>query len=48
MPQLEPAYFLNQLIWGFTSIFILIYYISKYLIPRIINIHLSRLLINKL
>jgi len=48
MPQLEPAYFVNQLIWGLSTLFILIYFTSKYLIPRIVYIHLSRLLISKL
>jgi F-type H+-transporting ATPase subunit 8 len=48
MPQLVPFYFLNQIIYGYTVLLILIYVSSKYILPRILNIFLSRIFITKL
>jgi F-type H+-transporting ATPase subunit 8 len=48
MPQLVPFYFLNQIIYGYTVLLILIYVSSKFILPRILNIFLSRIFITKL
>ena len=43
MPQLVPFYFLNQIIYGYTVLLILIYVSSKFILPRILNIFLARI-----
>ena len=48
MPQLVPFYFLNQIIYGYTVLLILIYVSSKFILPRILNIFLSRIFTTKL
>ena len=48
MPQLVPFYFLNQIIYWYTVLLILIYVSSKFILPRILNIFLSRIFITKL
>lgn len=42
MPQLVPFYFLNQLFFGFISGIILLYLISKYILPLILEFKLVR------
>jgi F-type H+-transporting ATPase subunit 8 len=48
MPQLVPFYFVNQLIWGYGILLIIIYLISKIVLPRLLVIYLSRIFITKL
>lgn len=48
MPQLVPFYFLNQLTYGFIILIILLYVLSKYLLPSILNLYISRIFITKL
>nr|YP_003935034.1 ATP synthase F0 subunit 8 [Groenewaldozyma salmanticensis]ADO51058.1 ATP synthase F0 subunit 8 [Groenewaldozyma salmanticensis] len=48
MPQLEPFYFVHLLVWGFINLLIIIYLNTKYILPRILYIYLSRILISKL
>lgn len=48
MPQLVPFFFLNQIFWGYTIILIMIYLSSKFVLPRILSIYLSRIFIIKL
>lgn len=48
MPQLVPFFFLNQMFWGYLIILIIIYLSSKYVLPRILSLYLSRYFIIKL
>jgi len=48
MPQLVPFYFVNQLVYGFTLITILIILFSQYLLPKIVKLYIARLFIAKL
>lgn len=43
MPQLVPFYFMNEVVFAFSIIVIVHYVLSKYILPRIINLFLSRL-----
>lgn len=43
MPQLVPFYFMNEVVFAFSIIVIVHYILSKYILPRIINLFLSRL-----
>ncbi len=43
MPQLVPFYFMNEVVFAFSIIVIVHYILSKYVLPRIINLFLSRL-----
>lgn len=42
MPQLVPFYFLNQLIFGFASGILLLFLISKYILPLILEFKLVK------
>ena len=48
MPQLVPFFFVNQVVFAFVTLTVLIYAFSKYILPRFVRIFLSRLYINKL
>jgi len=48
MPQLVPFYFLNEVIFTFTIITIILYLSSKYILPRFVRLFLSRTFISKL
>lgn len=48
MPQLLPFYWINQLIWGYTALYLIIYFTSKYILPKLLSIYLARLFITKL
>lgn len=48
MPQLVPFFFVNQIIFGFLTLFILIYLTSKYILPRYLETYLIRSYIKKL
>lgn len=48
MPQLVPFYFVNQLIYGFGLVTILLIVFSHYVLPRLVFIYLSRIFITKL
>lgn len=43
MPQLVPFYFMNEVVFAFAIIVIVHYVLSKYILPRIINLFLSRI-----
>ena len=43
MPQLVPFYFVNEVVFAFSVIVITHYLLSKYILPRIINLFVSRL-----
>lgn len=48
MPQLVPFFFLNQMFWGYLIILIIIILSSKFVLPRVLSIYLSRMFILKL
>ncbi len=48
MPQLIPFYFLNQLSFSFLTLIILIYVLSKYILPLFTYRNVVRLYITKL
>ena len=48
MPQLIPFYFVNQLVFSFVSLFLLIYVFSKYILPLFTLQQVIRTYITKL
>ena len=48
MPQLVPFYFVNQIIFTFVILIIMIYVFSKNILPRFIRLFLTRVFISKL
>ena len=48
MPQLIPFTFLNQIIFSFTVLLILVYILSKYILPLFTFLQLIRIYITKL
>lgn len=48
MPQLVPFYFLNQLVYGFALVTILLVLFAQYFLPQILRLYVSRLFISKL
>jgi len=48
MPQLVPFYFMNQVVFAFTVIVLLVYVFSKYILPRFVRLFSTRLFISKL
>jgi F-type H+-transporting ATPase subunit 8 len=47
MPQLVPVYFINEVFFAFTVLTIIIYMLSKYILPRFVRLFLSRVFISK-
>jgi F-type H+-transporting ATPase subunit 8 len=48
MPQLVPFYFMNQVIFAFVSLVIILYVLSKYILPRFVRLFTTRMFISKL
>lgn len=48
MPQLTPFYYMNEIVFAFTVIVLVLYLLSKYILPRIVRLFLSRMFINKI
>lgn len=48
MPQLIPFYFLNQISFSFLSLLVLIYILSKYILPSFTFQQVIRMYITKL
>jgi F-type H+-transporting ATPase subunit 8 len=48
MPQLFPFYFINEIVFAFVTLTVLIYILSKYILPRFVRLFLSRTFITKL
>lgn len=48
MPQLVPFFFVNQVIFAFVLLIIMIYMFSKYILPRLVKLFLSRVYLSKL
>lgn len=43
MPQLVPFFFINQISFGFLTLFILIFICSKYILPTYLKLYISRI-----
>ena len=48
MPQLIPFFFVNQVLFNFVLLTVMIYIFSKYLLPRFVRLFKTRLHINSL
>lgn len=48
MPQLVPFYFMNQIIFAFLILVLMIYIFSKNILPRFVRLFLTRVFISKL
>jgi len=48
MPQLVPFYFINQVIFAFLVLMLMIYIFSKNILPRFVRLFLTRIFISKL
>jgi F-type H+-transporting ATPase subunit 8 len=48
MPQLVPFFFVNQVVFTFTALVIMIYLSSKYILPKFVRTYLSRIYISKI
>lgn len=48
MPQLVPFFFINQVVFAFATLVLLIYIFSKYILPRFVRLFATRLFISKL
>lgn len=47
MPQLVPFYFINQVTFTFAIILVMLYIMSKYILPKMVSLYLTRISINK-
>lgn len=43
MPQLTPFYFVNEIVFCFTILVFILYLLSKYILPRIVRLFISRI-----
>nr|YP_002213608.1 ATP synthase F0 subunit 8 [Beauveria brongniartii]ABU50181.1 ATP synthase F0 subunit 8 [Beauveria brongniartii] len=48
MPQLTPFYYMNEIVFAFAIIVIVLYISSKYILPRIVRLFLSRMFTNNI
>ena len=48
MPQLVPFFFVNQVVFAFVILTVLIYTFTKFILPKFVRIFISRIYINKL
>jgi F-type H+-transporting ATPase subunit 8 len=48
MPQLVPFYYVNEVVFAFGLIAVILYILSKYILPRIVRLFLSRMFIQKI
>lgn len=48
MPQLVPFFFINQIVFAFALLVVMIYVFTKYILPRIVKLFLTRTYISKL
>ena len=46
MPQVVPFFFVNQIVFNFLFIIILIYIFTKYILPKFVRLFKTRLHIN--
>jgi F-type H+-transporting ATPase subunit 8 len=47
MPQLTPFFYINQVIFGFSILVLLIYVFSKFILPKTVRLSLVRMYIKK-
>ena len=45
MPQLVPFYYMNEVVFAFAIIVFILYVLSKYILPRIVRLFVSRMFI---
>jgi len=48
MPQLVPFFFVNQVIFAFVLLIIMIYVFSKYILPKFVKLFITRIYLSKL
>jgi F-type H+-transporting ATPase subunit 8 len=48
MPQLIPFFFVNQVIFNFSLLLLIIYMFTKYILPRFVRLFKTRLHLNTL
>jgi F-type H+-transporting ATPase subunit 8 len=48
MPQLVPFYFINQVTFTFVLLTVLLYILSKHILPRTLRLFNSRLFISRM
>lgn len=48
MPQLLPFFFVNQLVFAFAGMLVLVYVCSKYILPLFTELSVARVYITKL
>ncbi len=48
MPQLVPFYYINEIFFTFVIISVLIFFLSKYILPNKVRLFISRLYIKKI
>lgn len=48
MPQLIPFFFVNQVIFAFVLLIIMIYVFSKYILPKFVKLFITRVYLSKL
>jgi F-type H+-transporting ATPase subunit 8 len=48
MPQLVPFYFVNEVFFTFVVILVLIFILSKFILPSKVRLFISRLFIKKI
>jgi F-type H+-transporting ATPase subunit 8 len=48
MPQLVPFYYMNEIVFSFGLIVLILYILSKYILPRIVRLFVSRTFIDKI
>ena len=48
MPQLIPFYYMNEIFFAFGVLTLILYILSKYTLPRIVRLFISRMFISKL
>ena len=46
MPQLTPFYYMNEILFAFSLIVIISYILSKYVLPRMVRLFISRMFID--
>ena len=48
MPQLVPFYFVNQITFVFIVMLMMLYVLSKYILPKFVSLFMTRISICKL
>lgn len=47
MPQLVPFYFINQITFVFVVMLVMLYVLSKYILPKFVSLFMTRISISK-